>query len=672
MPSRYRGMQGSVRALALLAALLLNGCAAERAQREGERLLAQDQFEAGLNKLGEARRLDPDHAEYQLAYARGRERAGVALNSQAEQALANGRDADARALWNRVLALEPGNERARAGLLALEVEARQRRTLANADAALAAGDAESARRLAGLVLSEQPEHAGARRLRLAAEARLPAPTGEAELIEPLLKQPISIEFKEAPLKQAFDIISRGSGLNFVFDRDVKTDVRTTLYLRNTTVAAALHYLLLTNQLEQQVMDANTVLIYPNVTAKAKEYQSLRVRNYYLAYADAKSVSATLKSLLKVRDLAIDEKLNLVMVRDTADMQDLVAQQVALLDVAEPEVMLDVEILEVKRSRIMDLGIAWPQNVTLAPLAAYDGGPITLDMLHHLHADQVSVTGISTTVNANSNDGDSNTLAHPRIRVRNREKAKVVIGDKIPNITTTVSPGAGGFASESVSYLDVGLTLNVEPTVYLNDEVAIRISMEVSNLVGSITTKSGTTAYQIGTRQAGTLLQLRDGENQVLAGLLNNDERSSGNKIPGLGNLPVLGRLFGSQHDEDARTEIVLSITPHLIRNIRRPSLAQADFAAGTDASARRRPDVSVRLQTPPAPAPAPLLRQANAPAATTAAVTLGPAQLPPPSRQPAEAPAPAPAAAAPAATPPAAPASAAPAEAPAADEEKDG
>lgn len=627
MLSRYRGRLVPI--YALLAVLALSGCAAERAQREGERLLAQNQFEAGLNKLGEARRLEPEQSRYQIAYLRERERAGSVLNSQAEQALARGQEAEARALWTRVLALEPGHERARTGLLALDAQARHARVLANADTALANGDAEGARRLAAQVLVEQPEHAGARRLQQAAEVRLPTSPGETQLIEPLLKQPITIEFKEAPLKQAFDIISRGSGLNFVFDRDVKADVRTTLYLRNTTVAAALHYLLLTNQLEQQVMDANTVLIYPNVAAKAKEYQSLRVRNFYLAYADAKSVSASIKSLFKVRDLAVDEKLNLVMVRDTADVIELVAQQVALLDVAEPEVMLDVEILEVKRSSIMDLGVAWPQNVTFAPLSSYGGGPITLDMLRHLRSDQVGVTGVSVGINANRNEGDSNTLAHPRIRVRNREKAKVVIGDKIPNITTTVSPGAGGFASESVNYLDVGLTLNVEPTVYLNDEVAIRINMEVSNLVGSITTKSGTTAYQIGTRQAGTLLQLRDGENQVLAGLINNDERSSGNKLPGLGNLPVLGRLFGSQRDEDARTEIVLSITPHLIRNIRRPALAQAEFAAGTDVSARRRPDVTVRQPTPPAQAPAAPVSavSTSAPGAVTAAVTLPPAPL---------------------------------------------
>ena len=224
-------------------------------------------------------------------------------------------------------------------------------------------------------------------------------------------------------------------------------------------------------------------------------------------------------------------------------------------------------------------------------------PLRLSELRGLNSSSLGVSNVSATITANKTDGDSNTLANPRIRVRNREKAKVVIGDKVPNITTTVSPGAAGFASESVSYLDVGLTLNVEPTIYLNNEIAIRIALQVSNLVGSFTTKSGTTAYQIGTREATTMLQLKDGENQVLAGLINNEDRASGSKVPLLGQLPLVGRLFGTQRDGKDKTEIVLSITPHLIRNIQRPTASASEFSAGTETSFRRRPDTAVKVAT---------------------------------------------------------------------------
>jgi general secretion pathway protein D len=341
------------------------------------------------------------------------------------------------------------------------------------------------------------------------------------------------------------------------------------------------------------MDGNTILIYPNVAAKLKEYQEMQVKTFFLANADAKAIGNTLKTILKSRDVVVDEKLNLVIVRDSPEAIKLAGQLIAVQDVPEAEVMLDVEVLEVTRTRAMDLGIAWPTTLGLAPILTSTGA-LTVNQLKGLNADSISVSGVSATINANKTDGDTNTLAHPRIRVRNKEKAKVVIGDKVPNITTTISSGVGGFASESVNYLDVGLTLNVEPTISLNNEVAIRISLEVSNLIDTITSKNGTTAYRIGTRSASTMLQLKDGENQVLAGLINNEDRASGSKIPALGDLPVLGRLFGSGHNENNRTEIVLSITPHLVRNLTRPQATASEFGAGTESSFRRRPDMSAR------------------------------------------------------------------------------
>jgi general secretion pathway protein D len=166
-------------------------------------------------------------------------------------------------------------------------------------------------------------------------------------------------------------------------------------------------------------------------------------------------------------------------------------------------------------------------------------------------------------------------------------------------------------------VDVGLTLNVEPTIYLNNEIGIRISLEASTLVDTVTTKSGTTAYRIGTRSAATMLQLKDGENQVLAGLIKNDDRSSATHLPGLGDLPIVGRLFGSRQDTRDKTEVVLSITPHLVRNIQRPAANVAEFSAGTEASFRRRPDGAARapaqLPAPAGAAGAPARAQPGAP-----------------------------------------------------------
>jgi general secretion pathway protein D len=513
------------------------------------------------------------------------------------------------------------NERARAGLRAVEASERLEKMVVSAGELAAKKDYDGARQKLNAVLAEKPSYEQARLMLRDVNEKGAQPTAEAGLSK-AFRQPISIEFRDAPLKQVFEIIARRSGLNFVFDKDVKTDQKASIFLKNSTVEAAVYYLLMTNQLEQQVLDGNTILIYPNVAAKLKEYQEMVVKTFFLANAEAKSVANTLKTILKSRDVVVDEKLNLLIVRDNAEAIRLAERLVALQDVAEPEVMLEVEILEVKRTRLLELGVAWPSSVTFGPLISSGGTVLTINDLNHLNQRSIGVSAVNLTANANKTDGDSKLLANPRIRVRNKEKAKILIGDKVPVITTTISPG--GFASESVSYVDVGLTLNAEPTIYLNNEVAIRVALEVSNLVSQVETKSGTKAYQIGTRQATTMLQLKDGENQVLAGLINNEDRSNGSKVPLFGDVPILGRLFGSTTDDKQKTEIVLSITPHLIRNVQRPEAAAAEFSAGTEGNFRRRPDPAVRT-TVVLPLGAP-----NVPGVPAAPVRPGAPQLAPP------------------------------------------
>ena len=611
-----------------LALALLSGCTAQRAYQEGNALVAQEQVSAGLVKYREAVAADPGNPVYRAALLRARDAAATRLVEQAERELAAGRVDAARAAYAQVLEVDPAHERGRAGMRQVEAARRHAALLDAARADIEKKDTEAARQKLGAILTERPGHEEARLLLAELEDKAAVPAAEATLTA-AFRKPISLEFREAPLRQVFEIIARHSGLNFVFDKDVRSDTRTSIFLKNSTVEAAVHFLLVTNQLERQVMDGNTILIYPNSAAKLKEYQEMTVKTFYLANADAKSIANTFKTILKSRDVVVDEKLNLVILRDSPEAIKLATQLVALQDVPEPEVMLDVEVLEIKRSRIMDLGVSWPQSLGFAPLIGGDGGAITIDELRGLNSGLIGVTGVRATLNANKLDADSNTLANPRIRVRNKEKAKVVIGDRVPNITTTVSPGAGGFASESINYVDVGLTLNVEPTIYLNNEVGIRISLEVSNLIDSIQTNSGSVAYRIGTRSAQTLLQLKDGENQVLAGLISSEDRTSGSKVPGVGSLPILGRLFGSTRDTNDKTEIVLSITPHLVRTIVRPPAGASEFGAGTEASFRRRPDTALRQ-----PTVQPAVQPAARPAAGAPAQPANGAPVAPPIGQP--------------------------------------
>ncbi|MGG1945577.1 secretin N-terminal domain-containing protein [Trinickia sp. NRRL B-1857] len=561
-------------------------------------MVAQGKIDEGLAKLSEAVTRDPQDARYRQTWLAVRESTVARYDEEGDRFAANGAPVDARKSYQQALVVDPQNERALEGLAGLEKAARRDALIERAEAAAAKNDTADARRLLDEVLTEVPGQPRALALQRKLNAIDGASSVEAALARAYQK-PIQIDFGDATLRQAFEVISRTAGLNFMFDKDVRTDQRVSIFLRNSTIEAAVRYLLATNELAQQVVDENTVLIYPNTTAKQKEYQELAVRTFFLSNAEAKAVANTLKTILNVRDIVFDEKLNMVVVRDTPDVIRMAEKLVQLQDVPEPEVMLEVEVLEVQRDSLQHLGIAWPGAVTVTPLplgsavgaagagfgnsslSSTAGSPaLSLSDLLHQTSRSLGVSTLQATANANVQDSNAKLLTNPRIRVRNHEKAKILIGERVPNITSTAT--STGFVSQSINYLDVGLTLEVEPTIHLDDTVGIKVSLEVSSLLNQITESSGTTAYEIGTRTASTVLQLKNGETDVLAGLIDSEERTSGNKVPGFGQVPVLGRLFGASTDDDKNTEIVLAITPHLVRNIRRPDSALAYFSSGTE------------------------------------------------------------------------------------------
>ncbi|MBI2745260.1 MAG: general secretion pathway protein GspD [Burkholderiales bacterium] len=566
--------------LGLLIGLVLAGCASERAYREGQDLAREGRTEDALVRFEEASRRDADSAKFRIAVLQTREGLVSAALAAGRKALDEERYDDARAAYQRAMTWQPGNSRAQEGLNAIAAAQRHTKWMSAAQQALDRKEDKEAESWARMVLTEDPQHRKARTFLQSLEDSSQKKAGVALLAE-AYRKPITIEFKDTPLKSVFEVISRTSGLNFLFDKDVRADQKTSIFLKNSTIEAAVNLTLLTNQLEQRVLDANSVLIYPNTQAKQKDYQSLTVKAFYLGNAEAKVVASTLKTILKSRDVVVDEKLNLLILRDTPEAIRMASRLVAMHDVGESEVMLEVEILEVKRTRLLDLGIRWPDQIALSPLAASTGA-VTVADLRGLNSETLGATIGPTTINARKVDTDTNILANPRIRVRNREKAKILIGERVPNITSTST--ATGFVAESVNYVDVGLKLDVEPTISIEGDVAIKIALEVSSVTSQIQTKSGSLAYQIGTRTAQTMLRLKDGENQVLAGLINSEDRQTGNKVPGLGEIPLLGRLFGQQRDDTAKTEIVLSITPRILRNLTRPGSANLEFESGTETS----------------------------------------------------------------------------------------
>ena len=542
-------------AACLLLPLLLAACASTPAD-EAERLSREGRYEEALAGLDSALQRRPDDAALRTAHSRQRDRVVVQALARAEMALSAGRLDEADGLAERARALAPAHPRL-AGVDAQRAQARlnlQRqataRTQAAAQAAQAAGDAARA---------------------------APAPLPPA--LSAAFQKPVGLEFREATLRQVFESLARSTGVNFVFDKDVRGDAKVTVFLRQVSLDEALRVILATQQLDRKLLNDSTVLVYPNTPAKQREHQELVTRTFYLGNADVKQVLTLVRTMAKTRDLHADERLNLLVVRDTPEVVRQVERLVATLDLPEPEVMLAVEVMEVASNRLDELGLSWPSDVQLGVTSVgTDGGRIELGNRANFTA---SIANPALLATLRGDTGSTNLLANPSIRARNREKARVQIGEKLPVFSTTSATVNVG-ASTAITYLDVGLKLEVEPTVQLDGDVTIKVALEVSNLLREVEGPAGSLAYRVGTRSSSTTLRLKDGETQVLAGLINDEDRQSALGVPGLSTAPVVGKLFGRQKDTRNKTEVVMLITPRILRQLANPGVDAATIPSGTD------------------------------------------------------------------------------------------
>jgi len=577
------------------------------------------QYEEAMAKLEQAVKLEPDNAQYRISLRMGRERAVRQLLLDAERALGAGKLDDAEAVYKRLQVVDPGNARVVAGLEQISRARRHAPMLDQAQKLFKQKNYNGAMANVRMILSENPTHPGAVALSQQIE-EIQVRSAHAPIrLKSRYVKPVTLQFRDGGVRMVFEALSKITGINFLFDSAVKDTQRVTIFVQDVSVEDTIDLILAQGQLAQKVLNDNTILVYPSTPAKLKEYEEHVVRSFYLTNLDPKKAQGMLKTVLNAGTTFIEEKANLLVLRDTPEVVRMAEKLLSAADVVEPEVMLEVEVLEVKRSTLQNLGIDYPGQVNFSASNASGAlSGLTLDDIKNLDSSTIRVSPLSVGVNLSKQDGDANILASPRIRARSREKARIHIGDRVPVITNAVTPVSTGtpVVTGSIQYIDVGLKLEIEPTVHLDNEVAIKMNLEVSNIVKEVTNEqSGSVAYQIGTRNASTLLRLRDGETQVLAGLISDEERRSSNKIPGLGDIPAVGRLFGSQKDDNIKTEIVLSITPRLVRNIVRPGAANTEFWYGSEArklgrpltihSVNRTEPVITRPTAPPPPAAAP-------------------------------------------------------------------
>jgi general secretion pathway protein D len=612
----------------LAAALLLAGCASEKALREGQELIDAGRYEEGLARLNDAAVTTPGEPRYRATVVLQQERIVATLLATADRLRLNGEFEAAFDAYQRVLRLSPRNSRALEALRTIEQRRNVEEMQKQARLAFRRGDIELAEKQLSSVLALDPTLPDGLALRKEIEQQHARTASTYPRLRSRFTRPVTLEFRDANLKMILDALSRTTAINFIVDKDVKPDLKATIFVKQVPVEDALDLVLSQSGLDKKVVNDNTVLVYPNTPAKLREYQDWVIRTFFITNMDVKQAQTLIKTILKTKDLFIDEKLNTLTMRDSPDAVRLAEKLLQAQDQAEGEVVLEVELLDVSHDRTLDLGIQWPSIFGVVPPLNDDGTRSGLSLLSQLRgrigANRISVNrGITATVDAL--DNDVNTLASPRIRVRNKEKAKIHIGDRIPIVNATSVPSTQGpVITESVQYLDTGIKLEVEPTIYQSDEVAIKVSLEVSDADAGTTTAQGTTLVRVKTTNAQTSLRLKNGETQILAGLIRNDRSANVDAIPGLGEVPGVGRLFGSHKDVYGKRELVLSITPRIVRNT--PYLAPhlLEYGSGTEGSLRSRP-LSMQIGSSEGSEPVTLTAPAGPAGVATPGTTVTPA-----------------------------------------------
>jgi general secretion pathway protein D len=592
-------------ALIGLVLILVSGCST--VQGDGQLLIEQGRYQEGLAQLEAAMRERPTDAQRRVQYFLAYEKVLNRLLGQAGAEFGAGRFDAADALYNQALAVEPNNGRATAGLAAIEAARRHQVLATDSRARLAAGDNDGAGLMAKAILAENPNHIQARQIERELHERERKNAIGLPALKSKLQNPVTLEFREAPLKQVLEALSRSAGINFVLDRDVRADLRVSIFVRGVRVEDALDLVIQNNQLERKILSDNTLLIYPNTPQKLREHQELVMRTFHLGNADPKQTLNMLRTMLKTKDIFVDERVNMIVMRDTPDVIRAAERLIEAQDRPDPEVVLELEILEVARNKVRDLGITYPTTFvgptgTVADIRVLNSTTITTD------------TGFA--LRLLRTDAETKTLANPRVRVRNREKARVHVGDRVPVISSTVvgtsAAGTQAVTTEQIQYIDVGIKIEAEPNIHADESVDIKINLDVSTLGTQTKTNAGSIAYEVGTRNTQTVLRLRNGETQALMGLIRDDEGHTASGLPYIGEAPVLDRLFGTKRTETRSRELILLVTPVLVRMLERPDASLGEFWSGTEAMVRTRSPLVQQVAE----------KDARAAAATGAAATL--------------------------------------------------
>ncbi len=393
------------------------------------------------------------------------------------------------------------------------------------------------------------------------------------------KLPDSLVFSNASSRQVFRTIAQLSGLNVVFDPAFREEP-ISFDARNMTLEDALTSLTASTRTFYRVTAPRSITVIPDTRAKRLEYEDSVVRTIYLSNADMKEVIDLLRIVVDVRQITGMSAINAISLQDTPEHIAAAARLIAAIDKARPEVVIDVELLEVDRSRLREYGlqVASPGADGVQGSLDVNREGLTLQDLSNLTRADVFVTGVpGIYYRLLKNDSNTRVLANPQLRTSEGIAAQAKFGEDVPVPLTQFAPIATGGINQqpitSFTYRPVGVNIDITPRTHHDDEVSLTLKIELSSISG---TGTGVTAGipVFASRQITSTIRLKDGQTNMLAGLIRDEERTVLAGVPGLTDIPLVGRLFARNRKESTQTDIILTLTPHIVRTL---ELSEADL-----------------------------------------------------------------------------------------------
>ncbi len=561
-----------VRVSVLLLALAAAGCTSHLSYRQAEIAAQKGDWDKAVLEYLRALDDDPENITYRAALLRAK------IQASREH-------------------FEKGQEYKKAGVLERALIEFQQAVQLDTTNQYAQAELESTRR-AYVAQRQNREAASIQQMKDKARGARPQPPQ----LDPRSDEPISLEFpEEVSIFDIYRALGKAFGINVLFDPNLK-DQNIAIELKDVTAKEALEILMRAAGHFYKVVDEQTVLIAADTPQNRRTYEDLVIQTFFLSNAEVKDMTTILRSLIDAKKIATNEQLNAIILRDTADKVKVAERIIEANDKSKAEVVIDVELLQINSGRMRDLGFSLSsysigQSLDLgeAPAAGggtggtATGGRVRVSDLEFLNQSNWVLTIPSFIYDFVKTNTDAQLLAKPQLRITDGEKANLTIGDRVPIPLTTFNTqnvgGAGGIVPiTSFQYQDVGIRIDLEPRVHHNQEVTLKVKVEVSNLGGSIAGSGGQEQPIIGTRTIDSTIRLKDGETNFMAGLIRTDETASESGIPGLSDIPILGRLFSNKNTINQRTDVILTLTPHIIRNA---EITEADLLpiwVGTEAN----------------------------------------------------------------------------------------